>query len=373
MATNIVNSLFGIDPAMLTEARTKMDADRAFQFANLTPMEQSQFALYSGGAALGRAVPTLLGGEDPMMAKASMAKQLASQFDITSPAGLRQYAQALAQNNIPDLAEIATDRANKLEETVLRTEKTRSDITRTQQTIEKEDRLREELAKLPPNASDEQVIAVVSKYGSPDAILRVRQDSLNRKAALAAKQATAGAGIGPLTPAQKAADIAFAKDYNDFVSGGGISSIQKNLQDLQTAIDIIEKGTNVSGKAVGLADATGSLSYLFPEAAQVKDLVGGVAQSNLRQVLGGQFAAKEGEQLLARAYNTAQPTKDNLNRLKALKKQIETAAAAKIQAVQEYEQFGTLKNFRPAAVSGVIGNLGQPTADDPLGLFKGKK
>lgn len=115
MATNIVSSLFGTDPALISELQNKTDADRAFQFAQLGPMQQSQYALYSGGAGLGRAIPTLLGGQDPMMAKATTAKQLASQFDITTGTGLRQYAKALADNGIPDLAQLAIKRADELD------------------------------------------------------------------------------------------------------------------------------------------------------------------------------------------------------------------------------------------------------------------
>jgi hypothetical protein len=95
-----------------------------------------------------------------------------------------------------------------------------------------------------------------------------------------------------------------------------------------------------------LSDKTGTISYTHPKAAEAKDLIGGVAQSNLRAVLGGQFAAREGEQLLARAYNTAQPKADNLRRLRSLRKQIEDAAAAKVSASQYYEENGTLKGFK---------------------------
>ena len=70
-------------------------------------------------------------------------------------------------------------------------------------------------------------------------------------------------------------------------------------------------------------------------------------QGNLRQVLGGQFASKEGEQLLNRAFNIAQPGADNLKRLKSLQTQIEEAAAVKVAAGEYFEEFGTLKGFKP--------------------------
>lgn len=367
---DIVSSLFGIDPSALQIQRQVMDSNQAYRFAQLDPMQRAQFSLYQGGAGLGRAATQLLGG-DEQLNRATALRQLAGQFDLTTPEGLQQFAQA-ASSVDPRVGLVASEEAQRRRGQVLKTQQTELDIQRTEQALQKEDRLREELAKLPPNATDQQVIDVVSKYGSPDMILRVRQNSADRKAAIEARKAAASSqqGIGPLTPAQKAADVSFAKDYNDFVAGGGIATIQKNLADIDKAIALLESDETISGKTIGLADATGTLSYLFPKAAEAKDLTGGVVQSNLRQVLGGQFAMREGEQLLARAYNPAQPQADNLRRLKSLKQQIETAAAAKIQAVQQFEQFGTLKGFQPQAFGQAASGLGVPNADDPLGLRK---
>jgi hypothetical protein len=81
-------------------------------------------------------------------------------------------------------------------------------------------------------------------------------------------------------------------------------------------------------------------------AADVKDIIGGVAQSNLRQVLGGQFAAKEGEALLQRAYDTGQTKENNLKRLRSLYDQASDTINDKKAAAQYYEEFGTLKGFK---------------------------
>lgn len=364
----IVNSLFGIDPEALQRSNAATDFAQAYRFAQLDPFERANMALFQSGAQVARGVGQMLGG-DEQLNRATALRQLAGQFDLTTPEGLQQYAKA-ASSVDPRVGVLAAEEAQRRRGQVLKTQQTELDIQRTEQGLAKENKLREELAKLPPNATDQQVIDVVSKYGSADMILRVRQNSADRKAQLAAKDAAGQQGIGPLTPAQKAADIAFAKDYTDFVNGGGIATIQKNLADIDKAIALLESSDTISGKTVGLADASGTLSYLFPKAAEAKDLTGGVVQSNLRQVLGGQFAAREGEQLLARAYNTAQPQADNLRRLKALKQQIETAAAAKIQAVQQYEQFGTLKGFQPQAFGQAAAGISAPSAEDPLGLRK---
>ena len=373
---DIVNSLFGIDPAALQQQRAATDTAQAFRFAQLDPLQRANMAIYQGSAGIGRGINQLLGG-DEQLNRATQVTQLASQFDMGTSAGLREFAKTVSPF-APDVGIKASTLADEKDKTNLGLTATQQkiDIESSRQALDKE--YKAELAALGPNPTEAQLIAIAAKYASPDALLRSQQDAANRRALLTAKQAEKGL---VLTPAQKAADMAFGKDYNDFVAGGGVSTIQKNIQQLDQAILLMENakkaGKNLSGRAIGLADSSGTLSYLFPEAAQVKDLVGGVAQSNLRQILGGQFAAKEGEQLLARAYNTAQPINDNISRLKALREQISTAANAKIQAVGFYENEGTLAGFKPgvygvsaATITGVT-----PSAEDPLGLRKpqGKK
>jgi len=360
----IVGSLFGVNPQQLMQQRQTMDANNAFRFAQLSPMERAQMSLYQGGAGLGRAVTGLLGG-DAELEKVSKIKQLSSQFDLTTAQGARQFAQAL-QPFAPQEAMMAVREADRIEQAGLGRQKTAAETTlveaRTQQAeagrliqVDLGDRI--QLV----NALTQEVVREVPKGLTP---------------AQAAKQAAAGTAsatgvnLGKLTPAQKAVDTKFSKEYTDFVSAGGSTTITKNLQMLDDAIKIIETEPEgaTSGKIVGLSDKTGTISYTHPKAAEAKDLIGGVAQSNLRAVLGGQFAAREGEQLLARAYNTAQPKRDNLNRLKALRKQIQDAADAKINASQYYEENGTLKGFK--GNYSVTPSATAPDNNDPLGLRK---
>lgn len=115
MADNIVGGLFGVDPASLQRQQETAAEAQAYKFAQLDPMQQAQYSIYKGAAGLGRAAGGLLGIEDPQLAKAKMAQQLAGQFNITSSDGLRQYAQALAQSGAPDLAQLAVKRADEID------------------------------------------------------------------------------------------------------------------------------------------------------------------------------------------------------------------------------------------------------------------
>ena len=350
MADNsIVQGLFGIDPSMYQQQQQANQEAQAAQFAQLSAPQQAQYGAFRAGQQIGNLGANLLGVQDPMLQKATMAKQLAGQFDLTTADGLKQYSQALAQNGAPDLAQMAFARSQQVESKSLANRQSELSVQKAELSASQEEKLRSELSALGPNPSEQAVINVVSKYGSPDKILQVLTASQDRKALLALRASNAAnAGIGVLSPAQKAVDTKFGKDYNDYFAGGGINNLEKNLGELDRAIKIIEqsKEGDTSGKMVGLLDKTGMLTYAVPEAADVKDLIGGVAQSNLRQILGGQFAQKEGEALLARQYDTAQSKEANLKRLKALYKQAAETVADKKQAAMYYEQFGTLKGYK---------------------------
>jgi hypothetical protein len=92
---DIVNSLFGIDPAALQQARATTDFAQAYKFAQLDPFERANMALYQSGAQIARGAGQLLGGDD-QLTRASSLRSLANQFDLTTPEGLRQYAEAAA-------------------------------------------------------------------------------------------------------------------------------------------------------------------------------------------------------------------------------------------------------------------------------------
>jgi hypothetical protein len=354
MADNIVGGLFGVDPQQLMQQRQATDTVNAYRYAQLDPLQQAKMSIYQGSAGLGRGISGLLGGDEEMQ-KASKIQQLAGQFDLSTPQGAREFGRAL-QPFAPVESMKALTKADAMEQAGLTRQKTQVDIQRTEGVIAKaelsaaqEEKLRAELSALGPNATEQQVIAVVTKYGSPDKILQVLTQSQDRKDAAARRAAAGGeGGLGKLNTAEKAVDTKFGKEYADFFAGGGINSLEKNVSELSRAIKLIEDAPegDTSGKLIGLADKTGQLTFVSPLAADVKDIIGGVAQSNLRQILGGQFAAKEGEALLQRQYDTGQTKANNLKRLRALYTQASDTIKDKKAAAQYYEEFGTLKGFK---------------------------
>lgn len=89
---------------------------KAMQFAQLTQDQQLGAMGYKGGANLGRGLAGAFGVDvqDPSMKQASMLRQLASQFDTGTVAGMKQYAAALAGVN-PEMSNRAMAMAREME------------------------------------------------------------------------------------------------------------------------------------------------------------------------------------------------------------------------------------------------------------------
>lgn len=89
---------------------------KAVQFAQMTPDQQLGVMGYKGGANLGRGLAGAFGVDvqDPTMKQASMLRQIASQYNTGTAAGMREYAAAISSFN-PSLAQEAIKRAEEME------------------------------------------------------------------------------------------------------------------------------------------------------------------------------------------------------------------------------------------------------------------
>lgn len=191
MADGLMNNPYlgllnmGLSPE---QAQAQIDEQRALQFANLNPQQRIASGIYQGITGIGRA----LGAKDPMLEQASQMRALAQQFDTTTAEGLMQYAQALQRaGNIQGAqaaaaqAQQAMLRQEQLGETRAKAEKARAEAGQKQLSIAQENKLRDELAKLPDDATDDDVAKIVRKYGDPDKILKSIE---TRQAAATARQ-----------------------------------------------------------------------------------------------------------------------------------------------------------------------------------------
>ena len=158
------------------------------------------------------------------------------------------------------------------------------------------------------------------------------------------KFADDGAGLN-LTAGQKKVDENYATQYFEYMKGS--ADTEKQLDQLGLALNTLQttKDGSITGKRVAALDASGKLAYVDPEAQAVYDQVTEVVQRNLRLVLGAQFTEKEGERLIARAYNPALGQEENARRVKALMTQIQTAHQSQKQMAQYFRDHGTLQGY----------------------------
>jgi hypothetical protein len=154
-------------------------------------------------------------------------------------------------------------------------------------------------------------------------------------------------GAVTLTPGEKQRDIDFAKDWSKFSDQGGFADSVKQISQLNSVLQQLRSGENVTGALTGLLmEISPPLANAYLSGAvSARQLVEDVVQRNLRVILGAQFTEKEGDRLIARAYNPSLKEEENARRLEGLMQQMIAAAEAKNNAGRYFEQFGTLKGY----------------------------
>lgn len=115
MATQGIQGLFG-GMGTPEEMQRQLTEQKAMQFATMTPQQQTSYNIYKNTGNLGRGLAGAFGVDvqDPAIKRATMLRQMASQFDTNTPEGLRQMAQAL-QATDPELGFQVMQRADALE------------------------------------------------------------------------------------------------------------------------------------------------------------------------------------------------------------------------------------------------------------------
>jgi hypothetical protein len=192
----------------------------------------------------------------------------------------------------------------------------------------------------------------------------LQTDSLDIKRQLANQKAAGSQGY---TPAEKAVDMKFGADYNDFVAQGGYSTVQKQLKQANGVLSDLKSGKVMTGPVVG----TGPdfvRKRLTPKSFSGQQSLEEAVQGTMRTTLGAQFTEKEGSQILARAFDPALPPEENIRKTTNLLAQLDGIAKAKQAAASYYEQNGTLKGFKGNLPD--ISSLGSDPAPEAAGGFK---
>ncbi len=170
----------------------------------------------------------------------------------------------------------------------------------------------------------------------------IEQKKLDRKDARTAKL---DATKEKASEGQKAVDRDFAKDYNEWTSGGQASA-DKNIQRLEDTKKILAKPKDdwvgTSGRITGrLPDALRS-----EESIRLRQDVQAAAQGALRATLGPQFTEKEGERIMAAAYDEKLSPQENIKKIDAALKELQTAKNNKIAKSKHFENKSTLAGYR---------------------------
>jgi hypothetical protein len=152
------------------------------------------------------------------------------------------------------------------------------------------------------------------------------------------------------TPAQKAVDQQFGKDYAEWVAGGGSATVDKSLDQLYGSLGDLKKRDDISGPFIGNLPKIGvagemAQSYFAPDSIRVQQDIEEPIQTNLRKVLGAQYTQQEGENLLRRTYDPRLSEATNAQRVGRVITQLKTMARAKEAAARYYEANGTLRGF----------------------------
>jgi len=191
--SNIVAGLFGMTPEAYQGQQYQQDLKRSYELAQLDPGAAARAQLGASVGQLGRGFAGVMGIEDPQLKLISARNSIAQQIDQTNPESILKGAQMLAQMGDQQGAFALAEYARKAQESIAQTQQRRAAETsslataaKTQLSIDQETKLRDELSKLGPNATQEQILSVVTKYGPPDKVMAV----LQRSADLAAQRET---------------------------------------------------------------------------------------------------------------------------------------------------------------------------------------
>jgi hypothetical protein len=191
---DIVPSLFGLTPEMYQQNQQSRIDQQALQFAKLDPFERANYGISRGANMLAGAIGRSFGGEDPEETKIRMQQQLLTSIDLGNPTALIEGARKANSMGLPQLASILVDRSKTLQESIALTgqrtaaeQASLAQADKTRFTLKQEEDLRAELSKLPPEATDDEVLAIVKRFGPPEKILASLSASANKREALQAK------------------------------------------------------------------------------------------------------------------------------------------------------------------------------------------
>lgn len=121
MATDIVQSLFGVTPQAYQQAQQDRADAQALQYAKLDPFQQANFAIGRGATGLASALGGALGGQDPQLQMISARQAIAKQINYNDPTSIQQGVRMLSEAGDTQGAMMLADVARQAQSEIAQT------------------------------------------------------------------------------------------------------------------------------------------------------------------------------------------------------------------------------------------------------------
>jgi hypothetical protein len=220
MAENIVAGLFGLTPEMYGQQQRRSALQEGIDLAQLDPASRGAAMTYAGAKGLGGAIAGALGVQDPALMRMTQRNQLLQEMDISNPESLIEVAKKAASTGDSEFAMALIDKARKGQSEIAQTKQRQAaeqaslaQAAKTNLTIKQEEELRSKLSALGPNATQDQVIGVLTQYGPPEKVLAALTAAQSKtEATLARTAASDAANQAKIEAAKTAADAALERN-----------------------------------------------------------------------------------------------------------------------------------------------------------------
>lgn len=103
--TQIVESLFGVNPERYQQQKDAALQQEALAYAQLDPMQRAEAGIYAGARGLASGIGRMLGGEDPGMRRVTEQDQIIRSIDLNNPETYGPAAQRAYQLGHTELAQ----------------------------------------------------------------------------------------------------------------------------------------------------------------------------------------------------------------------------------------------------------------------------
>jgi hypothetical protein len=188
MATSEILGLFQ-SPDQYRAAQEAAMQQQFARNAEMAPLNRARMLYQQAGYQAGQGIGGALGGVDPQLQKITQRQQILGMIDPANPESYARGIQAALQVGDTEAAFLLRNEMMQAQQQALTTRKTTAEAQRAELSLSQEQKLRDELSQLPSGATEEDILAIVTKYGSADKVLTALQQSSSKRAQIEARAA----------------------------------------------------------------------------------------------------------------------------------------------------------------------------------------